>query len=72
MSYLVFARKFRPQQFEEVVGQEHVTTTLKNAIGKGRIAQSFLFSGSRGIGKTSTARILAKALNCEKGPTENP
>ena len=72
MSYLVFARKFRPQRFEEVVGQEHVTTTLKNAIGKGRIAQSFLFSGSRGVGKTSTARILAKALNCEKGPAENP
>ncbi len=72
MSYLVFARKFRPQLFEEVVGQEHITTTLKNAIKKGRIAQSFLFSGSRGVGKTSTARILAKALNCEKGAKEEP
>jgi len=72
MSYLVFARKFRPQLFEEVVGQEHVTTTLKNAIQKKRIAQSFLFSGSRGVGKTSTARILAKALNCDKSTDENP
>lgn len=72
MSYLVFARKFRPQIFDDVVGQEHVTTTLRNAIKKDRIAQSFLFSGSRGVGKTSTARILAKALNCEKGKGENP
>jgi len=72
MSYQVFARKFRPQSFDEVIGQEHITTTLKNAIKKGRIAQSFLFSGSRGVGKTSTARILAKALNCQKGLTENP
>ncbi len=72
MSYQVFARKFRPQTFDEVIGQEHITTTLKNAIKKGRVAQSFLFSGSRGVGKTSTARILAKALNCQKGPSENP
>ncbi|PIQ86421.1 MAG: DNA polymerase III subunit gamma/tau [Candidatus Omnitrophica bacterium CG11_big_fil_rev_8_21_14_0_20_45_26] len=72
MSYLVFARKFRPQTFDDVVGQEHVTTTLKNAIQKKRIAQSFLFSGSRGIGKTSTARILAKALNCEKPTQADP
>lgn len=72
MSYQVFARKFRPQSFDDVIGQEHITTTLKNAIKKGRIAQSFLFSGSRGVGKTSTARILAKALNCQKGPAENP
>ncbi len=72
MSYLVFARKFRPQTFDEVIGQEPIMTTLKNAISKNRIAQSFLFTGSRGVGKTSTARIFAKALNCEKGPTINP
>src|SRR3989338_6405581 len=71
-SYLVFARKFRPQTFEEVIGQEPITTTLKNAIEKKRVAQSFLFTGSRGVGKTSTARILAKALNCEKSPTTEP
>lgn len=71
-SYLVFARKFRPQTFDEVIGQEPITTTLKNAIEKNRVAQSFLFTGSRGVGKTSTARILAKALNCEKGPTAKP
>ena len=71
-SYLVFARKFRPQTFEEVIGQEPITTTLKNAIEKERVAQSFLFTGSRGVGKTSTARILAKALNCEKSPTTEP
>lgn len=70
MSYLVFARKFRPQQFDEVVGQESITTTLKNAIEQNRIPQSFLFSGPRGTGKTSVARILAKALNCEKPPLE--
>ncbi len=72
MSYLVFARKFRPQTFDEVIGQEPITTTLKNAISKNRIAQSFLFTGSRGVGKTSTARIFAKALNCEKGPAPDP
>lgn len=72
LSYLVFARKFRPQRFEDVIGQEHITATLQNAIRENRIAQSFLFSGTRGVGKTSTARILAKALNCEKGVVTEP
>ena len=72
MSYRVFARKYRPQTFEEVVGQEHITRTLQNAITSGRVAQAYLFVGPRGIGKTSTARILAKALNCLKGPTATP
>lgn len=72
MSYRVFARKYRPQTFEEVVGQEHITRTLQNAISAGRVAQAYLFVGPRGIGKTSSARILAKALNCVEGPTPNP
>ncbi len=72
MEYLVLARKFRPQRFDEVAGQEHVVRTLANAIGQGRIGHAFLFSGPRGVGKTSIARILAKSLNCEKGPTANP
>ncbi len=72
MSYLVFARKFRPQRFQDIVGQEHITVTLQNAIKEKRIAQSFLFSGTRGVGKTSTARILAKALNCETGVVPEP
>jgi len=72
--YLVIARKWRPQTFEDVVGQEHITRTIQNAITSGRIGHAFLFIGSRGIGKTTTARILAKALNCEAsdGPTPNP
>ncbi|MFP4500241.1 MAG: DNA polymerase III subunit gamma/tau [Candidatus Hydrogenedentota bacterium] len=72
--YQVLARKWRPQCFEDVVGQEHVTRTLKNAIGAGRIHHAFLFIGSRGIGKTTTARILAKALNCLEAdaPTADP
>ena len=72
MSYLVFARKWRPQTFEEVIGQDHITITLKNAITSGRTAHAYLFTGPRGIGKTSTARIFAKALNCVKGPTATP
>lgn len=72
MEYLVLARKFRPQKFEDVTGQEHVVKTLRNAIGQGRVAHAFLFSGPRGVGKTSVARILAKSLNCEKGPTAVP
>ncbi|HJX60703.1 MAG TPA: DNA polymerase III subunit gamma/tau [Thermodesulfobacteriota bacterium] len=72
MSYLVLARKWRPQVFEEVVGQRPITQTLQNAISQNRVAHAFLFTGARGVGKTSTARILAKALNCEKGPHINP
>ncbi|MEM9444656.1 MAG: DNA polymerase III subunit gamma/tau [Verrucomicrobiota bacterium] len=68
VSYQVLARKYRPQSFDEVVGQQHVIRTLKNAIATGRIPHAFLFVGPRGIGKTSTARILAKALNCQNGP----
>ena len=72
MSYRVFARKYRPQTFAEVVGQDHITRTLQNAVNSSRLAQAYLFVGPRGIGKTSTARILAKALNCVKGPTSEP
>lgn len=72
MSFKVLARKRRPQTFEEVVGQNHITQTLVNSIKLNRLGHAFLFSGSRGIGKTTTARILAKALNCETGPTPQP
>ncbi|MBN1761435.1 MAG: DNA polymerase III subunit gamma/tau [Chitinispirillaceae bacterium] len=72
MSYLVFARKWRPPTFDDVVGQEHITETLKKAIEKNRVAHAYIFTGTRGVGKTTTARILAKALNCEKGPTPTP
>ena len=70
--YQVIARKFRPQRFEEVVGQDHVTQVLCNAIEMDRLPHAFIFSGPRGVGKTSVARILAKALNCEKGLSSNP
>ena len=72
MSYEVFARKYRPQTFDDLVGQEHVSQTLKNAVAQNRLAHAYLFVGPRGVGKTSTARILAKALNCIHGPTVTP
>jgi len=72
MSYLVLARKWRPMTFDDLVGQEHVSRTLSNAIVSGRIAHAFLFTGVRGVGKTTSARILAKSLNCESGPTPTP
>src|SRR5512147_2994004 len=72
MPYQVLARKWRPQRFDDVVGQQAVTRTLRNALSSGRLAQSFVFAGPRGVGKTTTARILARALNCEKGPTSEP
>ncbi|MDL2280883.1 DNA polymerase III subunit gamma/tau [Selenomonadales bacterium OttesenSCG-928-I06] len=72
MAYIALYRKWRPQDFESLVGQEHISTTLKNAIKANKIAHAYLFSGSRGTGKTSTAKIFAKALNCEHGPTPNP
>jgi DNA polymerase-3 subunit gamma/tau len=72
MAYVSLYRKYRPQTFSEILGQEHVSTTLANAIAEDRVAHAYLFTGPRGTGKTSTARILAKALNCEQGPTPNP
>src|SRR5262245_55129415 len=72
MAFQVLARKWRPQRFDDVIGQRGVTQTLRNAIGANRIAQSFVFSGPRGVGKTTTARILARGLNCVNGPTADP
>ena len=72
MSYLVLARKYRPQSLTDLIGQEHISRTLGNAIESGRVHHAFLFTGARGVGKTSAARILAKALNCEKGPAPEP
>ena len=72
MTYLSLARKWRPQLFEDVIGQEHITKTLQNAISTNRVAQAYLFTGSRGVGKTTSARILAKAMNCVEGPTPTP
>ena len=72
MSYVVLARKYRPQRFGEMSGQEHVVRTLSNALKTGQLAHAFLFTGPRGVGKTTTARLVAKALNCEKGPTAEP
>jgi DNA polymerase-3 subunit gamma/tau len=72
MAYQVIARKWRPQRFDDVVGQQAVTRTLRNALASGRLAQAFVFAGPRGVGKTTTARILARALNCVNGPTADP
>lgn len=72
MAYTVFALKWRPKNFDEIIGQKHIVSTLKNAIQKNRLAHAYLFAGPRGVGKTSTARILAKSLNCKSGPTIQP
>jgi DNA polymerase III subunit gamma/tau len=70
--YRVLARKYRPQRFSELIGQDAMVTTLGNAIKRDRLAHAFLLTGVRGVGKTSTARLIAKALNCENGPTIDP
>src|SRR5687767_3412143 len=71
-AYQVLARKWRPQRFDDVIGQRGVTQTLRNAIATKRVAQSFVFAGPRGVGKTTTARILARGLSCDQGPTPDP
>src|SRR5262245_7323519 len=71
-SYTVIARRYRPQTFDELVGQEHVARALEQAIASGRVGHAYLFTGARGVGKTSAARILAKALNCVRGPSATP
>jgi DNA polymerase III subunit gamma/tau len=72
MGYIVFARKWRPRTFGDMIGQEHIVDTLRRAIEKDRVAHAYVFTGTRGVGKTTAARILARALNCEKGPTPTP
>ncbi|MDP6088481.1 MAG: DNA polymerase III subunit gamma/tau, partial [Nitrospinota bacterium] len=72
MDFQVSARKWRPQKFGELIGQEHIVRTLTNAIELDRVSHAYLFSGTRGVGKTTTARILAKAINCENGPATEP
>jgi DNA polymerase-3 subunit gamma/tau len=72
MSYLVLARKWRPKRFAELVGQEHVVRALSNALDSGRVHHAFLFTGTRGVGKTTIARIFAKSLNCEQGTSADP
>ncbi|HLT43813.1 MAG TPA: AAA family ATPase, partial [Luteimonas sp.] len=72
MSYLVLARKWRPRRFSELVGQEHVVRALTNALDSGRVHHAFLFTGTRGVGKTTIARIFAKSLNCERGTSSEP
>ena len=72
MSYIALYRQWRPQEFDSLIGQDHISKTLANAIKSGKIAHAYLFSGPRGTGKTSTAKILAKALNCVEGPSPVP